>query len=405
MLTDMTLSNFKADKGKRIELWDKNGLGIRIGKKWVWFLKYTFVGRSRRMNLGEYPAMSLKAARKEAANAALDIQNGIDPGTKKMEANAEYKAAPTFADIIKELWDRELKDKKSGAETRRLIEKDVVPSWGKKKVAEIKRRDIVLLLDRIRERAPITANRVHGALSRLFNFAAERGVIEDSPCIRIRKSPEKGRSRVLTDEEIRQVWEALDLNNMAVDAYRLTKLALKLIMLSGQRPGEVCGMTWAEIDQEGYWNIPAARMKNGEPHRVPLTGMAMEIVEQARPYSGESCFVFKSTHRAGDAPMTAHALSRALWRHWQAIGIKERFTPHDLRRTVRTRMAELGVTDVVAERVLGHKLQGIMAVYNRHGYDQEKRQALEQWERKLRRIVGIEEQGLDKVIEIRRQHV
>jgi integrase len=303
---------------------------------------------------------------------------------------AAAAAIMTVGDAFDELWGKELQHKKSGTETKRLFDKDVLPAWGKRKVTDIKRRDVVLLLDTIQDRgALIVRNRVHGALTRFFNFCAERGMIEDSPCTRIRKVPEKGRNRVLTDEEIKLLWQALDLDNKAVDIYRVSKLALKMILLTGQRSGEVCGMTWAELSEEGFWNIPAERMKNGEANRVPICTMAMEVIGQARPYS-DGDYVFRSSIKEGE-PMTAHALSRAVIRHWSEIGFKAAWTPHDLRRTVRTRMAEIGINDVVAERVLGHKLQGVLATYNRHNYDLEKRQALEAWERRLQRIVGIEQ--------------
>ncbi len=415
MLSELTVDRKKPIPGKRIELWDKDTaspgdkgrLGLRVGgKKKTWFIKYNFDGRSRRMNLGDYPTLGLTDARIKAEKAWRDIRNGVDPGAAKMAANAIYKASPTFSDIIAELWDRELQHKRSGKDTRRLLEHDILPAWGNRKVAEVKRRDIVLLLDDVALRAPITRNRVHGALSRLFNFAAERGIIEDSPCTRIKKLTETGRSRVLTDEEIKLLWSALDLDNVAIDIYRLSKLALKMILLTGQRPGEVCGMTWDEIDGE-VWKIPAERMKGKEAHCVPLSSMALEVIEQARAYSGECPCVFKSSYKEATdreaTPMTSHALSKAILRHWQEIGLQERFTPHDLRRTLRTRLAELGVIDVVAERVLGHKLQGILAVYNCYNYDTEKRQALEQWAKKLRQIVGIDEPEAGKIIYMKRQ--
>jgi integrase len=129
--------------------------------------------------------------------------------------------------------------------------------------------------------------------------------------------------------------------------------------------------------------------------------MAQELIEESRIFSGETPFVFASSH-IDNGPLTSHALSKAILRHWQEIGITEQFTPHDLRRTLRTRLAEIGIDDVVAERVMGHKLQGMLAIYNRHGYDAEKRQALERWAKRLRQIVGIEEPDRGNVIQFKR---
>lgn len=399
MLTDLKLQRFKAPKGKRVELHDREGLGIRIGKRWTWFFKYTFEGRRQRLTLGTYPDMTLTVARNKASEAKVKVEKGIDPGAEKKANREAHKATPTIEQFIEEFDTIELKSKKSGKETKRLLLHDVVPDWGRRKVADIKRRDIVILLDGIRERAPITANRVHSALSRLFNFAAERGVIDDSPCTRIRKPKETAKKRTLTDDEVKLLWAALSLDNKAVDIYAITKLAFKMILLTGQRPGEVTGMTLEEIDS-GYWTIPAERMKGKEAHRLPLTSMALEVIEAARAFSNGSPYVFKSTHKDG-APVTPGALSRAILRHWKEIGIGVPFTPHDLRRTFRSRLAELGVSDIVAERTLGHKLQGVLGVYNRHPYDKEKREALEKWEGKLRQIVGLDKPERAKVIPIK----
>ena len=403
-LTDLQIQKLKPKK-VRYEVTDGKGLSIRIkptGDK-AWFYRYRFDRRLRMMKLGDYPGITLAEARKRHAESMQKLQGGADPGVEAREARAKLKSRPSIEEALQEFWEVELRHKKSGGETLRLMNKDVIPFWGSRKVADIKRRHVVLLLDRIRERAPIGCNRVHGALTRFFNFAAERGIIDDSPCTRIRKVAEKGRSRVLMDEEIKTLWAALDTDNEAVDMYAATKLALKIILLTGQRPGEVAGMRWDEIDGD-FWNIPPERMKGKEAHRVPLTDMVKSIIEQAKPFAGNSQYVFtsprsplygfkkpkKAKPKDDDAPMTAHCLSRAVNRHWLDMGFATdaRFTPHDLRRTLRTRLAELGVSDVVAERVLGHKLQGILGVYNRHSYDVEKRQALAMWERRLSAILG-----------------
>jgi integrase len=220
----------------------------------------------------------------------------------------------------------------------------------------------------------------------MFNFAAERGHLDHSPLAGMRsRAKETARARVLSDDEIKALWAALDLES-TVDLYRLTKLALKVILLTGQRPGEVAGMRWDQI-MDDLWIIPAEQRKNQEENRVPILPMLKDVIEEARAYSSDSPFVFRSSH-GENRSVTVGALANALRRHRAEIGIPERFTPHDLRRTVRTRLAEIGITDIVAEKLLGHKLQGILAVYNRHPYDMEKRAALSLWEQRLQSILG-----------------
>lgn len=398
----MALTHLKVERsGPRKKLYeegDGGGLYLRVhptGNK-SWLFRYVFGGERRRMTLGSYPSMSLAEAREAHGKALADVKRGIDPGAQALDAKRARKAAPTFHDLLEEFWERELKATKSGPERKRLVEKDALPAWRTRKAKDITRRDIVILMDEVRDRAPVTANRLLGVLARMFNFAAERGIIEDSPATRIRRPSEAPRVRVLTDDELRRFWHGLE----EVDVYPATRLVLHMILLTGQRPGEVTGMTWEEIDGD-WWTIPANRMKGGQEHRVPLTPLALEAIEEAKRYAGDRPFVFASSQQAArSASITVHSLSRGVLRHRAEMGIHEHYTPHDLRRTCRTRLAEIGIDDVVAEKVLGHQLQGILKVYNRHSYDAEKRAALMAWENRLRRILGLEVEGA-KVINLR----
>lgn len=386
-LTDLQIKRLRP-KGARYEVTDGKGLCIRVkptGDK-AWFYRYRFDGKLRIMTLGQFPGISLAEARKRHAEAMQKLQGGTDPGLEAKAARAKRKAAPTFKDLLDEFTEMELKDKPTGSERRRLVAKDALPKWKNRPVASITRRDAVLLIDGIRKRAPIGANRVQGVLVRMFNFASERGIIEFSPLAGMRRGKEKPRARVLTDDEIKSFWNALSFEREDIDIYRLTKLALKAILLTGQRPGEVAGMAWKELEGD-FWNIPAERMKGKEPQRVPINPMLREIIDEARNYSHDCPFVFRSSHD-NKKHVTVGAIANSIRRHSAEMKIDARFTPHDLRRTLRTRLAELGVSDVVAERVLGHKLQGILGVYNRHSYDVEKRQALAMWERRLSAILG-----------------
>jgi integrase len=330
-----------------------------------------------------------------------DVNRGIDPALKVQQEKRKRQEEPTFKDLLDEFFTLELSKTPSGKARRRLIEKDILPEWTGRKVSSITRRDAVLILDEIRERAPIGANRVHSVLVRMLNFAAERGIIEFSPLGSMRRGRESARARVLTDDEIKALWKALDLDNADVDIYQVSKLAIKAILLSGQRPGEVSSMSWDHIHGD-TWIIPADQRKNREENRVPILPMLAEVIERAKPFGSGSGYVFpsprsslygfkrpqKAKPKEDDAPVSRLGLSNAIRRHSKDMGIEERFTPHDLRRTARTRLAELGVSDIVAERVLGHKLQGVLGIYNRHSYDVEKRQALGLWERRLSEILG-----------------
>lgn len=400
-LSDFTIRSLPP-KASRYEVLDGDGLYIRVmstGSK-SWVLRYMVEGKAKRMTLGQYPGVSAAEARDKARDAKKDLQRGDDPIEMKKQKDDAKKQAPDFNFMLEEFWEKELKASPSGKERRRLIDKDAVPVLGKKKVASITRRDVVLLIDKVRDRAPVAANRLQGALVRLFNFAAERGVLEFSPLVGLRKKPESPRQRVLSHDEIKLFWAMTDAENMAMDAFISTKLALRMLFLTGQRPGEISGMIWDEIDGD-TWNITVTRRKKEIAQSVPLCPLALEILQKARLLTGESNYVFQSPKGEADRPTERLSLSRAVSRHLEECGFQERWTPHDLRRTVRTGLAELGIDDMVAEQVLGHKIPGIMGVYNQHSYGNEKRAALEKWERHIRRIVGLEvKEG--KVIPLRR---
>ena len=386
-LSDFAIRNL-TPKPARYEVCDGDGLYVRVtptgSKSWVY--RYMLGGKARRMTLGQYPGLSGATAREKAREAEKCIQRGEDPIEIKKQQDEAAKQAPNFAALLEEFWQLELRHTPSGKERRRLVEKDAIPSVGQKKIAEITRRDIVLLIDKVRGRAPVTANRLQGVLVRMFNFAAERGVIDFSPLTGLRKKSEVPRQRVLHADEIKLFWNMTDPKKSMMDTFLSTKLALRTILLTGQRPGEVAGMRWDELDGE-TWNIPAERRKKRVAQSVPLCPLAIETLEMARPVSGNSIYVFQSPHATGSIERLS--LSRAVSRHFAECGFQEKWTPHDLRRTVRTGLAALGVDSMVAERVLGHIIQGIVGVYDQHSYDREKRLALGKWDDYLRQILGL----------------
>lgn len=357
------------------------GFGLRItaaGAR-AFVLNYRCDGRERRLTIGTWPAWSATAGRERAKELRRQIDQGIDP----LAARSARRGALTVASLAKDYVKRYAEVmKKSWREDDRILRVNVLPGLGAAKAEEVHRRDIVRLLDPIAERAPIMANRTLALLRRLFNWAAERGLLETSPCTHI-KAPgrEKPCERVLSDQEVRVLWTRLDTARMD----RRTAAALRLILVTGQRPGEIRAMHWDEV-QGSWWTIPKEKTKNETTHRVPLTALALELLGER----GEA-FVFPTRGKLGHLGDTA--LNHACRVNMAHFGI-EPWTPHDLRRTAGTRLGELGFNRLVQDKVLNHKDRTVGGIYDRHSYDREKRQALEAWERRLRMIIlGVEEPG------------
>lgn len=262
-------------------------------------------------------------------------------------------------------------------------------------------RDLVEAIARKRD-APIMANRTLGVLSRMFNFALDREWIEASPAARIPDpGEERSRDRVLSDEELRELWASLECLASQVEETdeevaqelrakaRLTPAtaqAFQVQLLTAQRPGEVRSMRWPDVDLEsGWWSMPAAVAKNARPHRVPLTKPVIEILERRRELAGEGAiFVFENRRGAGSI---AHRGKKAASILCRALSFE--FRAHDLRRTAATRMAEAGVPRDHIAKVLNHVEGGPAAtrIYDRYAYDAEKREALERWARRLQAII------------------
>jgi integrase len=387
-MTDRWLRNLKAPDTGRIEYHDDTlpGLTLRVGSGGVksWCVYYRLPGdhtyTKRRVTLeGRWPSLGLADARKQAREVLVRAGKSECAATEKREE----RQAPTFSMLAEEYMERHAKHKRSAAEDRRILAKDLLPAWGHRKAHDITRRDIVTLIDGIRDRgAQIMANRTLALAQKVFNFSIERGILGASPCVQIKFSSETPRSRVLSDAEIVAFWERLESARMAPG----TALALRLVLVTAQRPGEVAGMRESEIEGD-WWTLPASRAKNRRDHKVPLTQIALDLLGEARRLAKGSEWLFPSPTAKHGASIDDRAMARAVKRNLTHFGI-EPFVPHDLRRTARTRFAELGVNDVIAERVLGHTLQGIARVYNHHDYGAEKRQALEAWEQKLRSLTA-----------------
>jgi integrase len=370
----------------QVDYWDRktSGFGLRVsmGGSKTWIVRYRQGGSRRRYLLGRFPQLNVADARQAARRYLGEVATGKDPAAER----ARGKAEPTFADLATLYLERHaaLHNKpRTLAEVTRMLRADILPAWGHRKVSSIGRKDVIALLDDIVARgAPISANRVKALVSTMFGFALDRELVDAHPAYRIRRpAPEHSRDRVLSDDEIRQFWQALENEPLRVGG------GFKLALLTAARSSEVFGMTWSELDLDGgWWTLPAERSKNGKAHHIPLVAPALTLLRALQDESKGCELVIRpgKLGRGGWRPLMCP-------RNWLAAirrsaGLAH-FTTHDLRRTVASKMTELGVPRLTVSKLLNHAETGVTAVYDRHSYAAEKRAALLKWERRLREIV------------------
>ena len=371
---------------------DNRNFGLRVsyGGKKSWFILYRHHGRQRRLTLGSYPKLGLADAREAADEQVSAILGEQDPAGEKQSK----KRAKTFTELAEDYIEQYAKPRKrSWEQDAAVLRRDLIPRWTGRKAYEIRRRDVRAALARIVDRgAPVLANNGLGILRKVFNWALEIDeddhqhpiyYIQGNPCSGIRPPAEaKSRERVLTTDEIATLWKGLEESPISLSI----QLALKLMLVTAQRNTEVRAAAKSEFDlTAGWWTIPGERAKNGMAHRVPLSPLARTIVETAWHRSGESPYLFPSPMKAG--PTSKSAVTQALLRHREGLGVAH-WVPHDLRRSAASHMTGSGIARLAVSKILNHVEGGVTAVYDRHSYDAEKRQALDSWGRRLQAVVS-----------------
>lgn len=369
-ITTKTIDAFKP-KAKRYEVHDVlcPGFTLRVyptGRK-VFTVKYRYGLKQCRLPLGIYPRLQLADARERALEALRQVDEGIDPGARRRQLSMRVEAI--CGDFIRQY---ARPRNRSWQEAERILQREFVAVHGQQDIRQVTRADILALMDGAIERgAAYQANRIHSHLRKLFNWSLERGIVETSPVLGTRApTREQARDRVLDDSEIKALLEAC-----ANEPYPYAQF-VPLLLATGQRRGEVSQMRWSEIDLDAkIWVIPAVLSKNGKPHVVPLSDYAMRLIAEI-PRWADCDYVFTTTRRS---PISG--FSKAL-RHVHAQSETSDWRFHDLRRTAASGMARLGIAPHVVEKVLNHisgTISGVAAVYNRYGYDAERREALEAW--------------------------
>jgi integrase len=269
---------------------------------------------------------------------------------------------------------------------RKTQKATLVSEYGKVNARDLTKRQLITLLDGIVDRgAPVSANRTHALLKQLFDWAAAKDLVPASPMAGIERpgGDESPRDRVLTADEIKAFWTNLADADMAPP----TALALKLLLVTAQRRGELTFAKWSQFDLDSkLWTIPVDLLKTShakrtkpEPHAVPLSPLALEILGQLKELTGGGIYVLPAhVDKKKNRSYSERVLSRAVRQNEDHYGI-EHFTPHDLRRTAASFMTKIGVPRLHVEKVLNHSTGDIAEVYDRHDYLAEKRAALEKW--------------------------
>lgn len=396
-LTDRAIQNLKP-KDKRYDLSDGANYGggnllIRVqpsgGRYFVYRTKVN--GKDRQITLGKYPELTLSAARIKAAEYGEQRHDGVDP----VSLPAFELEQMTIADLASEYLERWAKPKKKSWESdQRYLDRDVVPRIGNVRLSDIRRAHIRPLLDeKLKNGFPMSANMMLSIVRKMLNWAVENDYMIANPLGGMSQphSP-RSKDRVLSEREIRVLWGKYTNTGARVRISLTTALALRMILVTAQRPGEVAGMKWSELDGD-WWNLPAERAKNKLAHRIPLNRLAMDILA----LMGEircNDVVFPTTRYAArlGRHMNMNTMGEAISRQMKMeTNPMPWFTPHDLRRTAASHMASMGTQPLVISRLLNHKEGGITQIYNRYSYDVEKREAMDKWADRITEMVGSNE--------------
>ena len=383
LLTDRRVASLKA-KTARVEYFDRTlpGFGLRVtptgAKSWILLYRVASGGKLRRLTFGTYPDLGLAEARDTARAELQKAQTGRDPGAEQQTARAH-----TFQQLADQYIEKHAKrHKRSWRDDDRRLRNVLIPAWGERPAAAIRRADVRDLLEGIVSRGKsVDANRTLALVRRVLNYALDAEWVEANVAAKLQRpgGAERSRSRVLTPEELRRTWAHLEaptpLPGLKGRRSTLARAALSLRLVTAQRGVEVLNLRWSDV-QADWWTIPAESSKNKLPHRVFLSRQAHDILKRVRPLQpDDSEYVFVGVRGKRQR-------SGAL----DDIGIPD-VRPHDFRRTAASMMASAGIQRLVIAKVLNHVDRGVTAIYDRHSYDEEKRVALETWDRTLTAIL------------------
>jgi len=378
--------NIKAPKGQD-EYYDKTfpGFAVRIGisGRKSFTLMYRYGGKAKRLTLGRYPKDSLADAKDKARNALNEVEKGNDPALIK---KAVKEKRLTFKQLSDQYIERHAKRHKRTWRGDQSIIENKLNKWHERNADSITRQDVISVFENLVDHdKPVMANRTLALIRYLFKWGTEKGLISVSPVVNIKREPERERDRVLSDDEIKSLWAAF-----GVMGYPFGD-CFKLLLILGQRRGETAGMEKPNVNlKDALWTLPARVTKSKRSHECPLSDLAIEIIQGMPDIEGD---YFLTT--TGRSPISGFSVAKA---ELDKLSKVTDWRLHDLRRTVGTNLARLGIADSTISRVLNHEEGGVTRIYKRYSYLPEKREALDMWAERLKGIISGEE--TDKVAQL-----
>lgn len=421
-LTDKSLRALKPSDREQL-IGDGGGLWIRIlpatkGGTINFYYRFQFNEKERRYNCGSYPSTSLAEARRRRNTARELVVQGIDPVELAAENKASTEAALAAQRLEKTVdglfddWERvylSAHHKDGGALVRAAYTHDVKQTIGAMRAREVRLPHIIRVIDGLLERGVRRkANMVLSQMRQMFRHGLGRGIVDTDPTLGISKKQAGGKEtpvvRNLCESEIKDLHTKLNQSGL----HPRMSAALRLMLATGARVGEVTKARWSNIDvKANTWHIPAENSKNGREHLIHLSDYAVQQICVLSEYRSNSYLLAGSRIRVNaagenpDAPLSEKTITKAVHDRIRTVALKGRtqstgvlmltggeWSPHDLRRTMATRMGDMGVAPHVIERCLNHIQQGIVAVYQRQEYLVERQAAFELWGQRLNTLIS-----------------
>ena len=380
-LTATAIRNAKAHR-KPYKLADGEGMYLLVNPEGAryWRLKYRVAGKEKLLSLGVFPGVSLAEARDRRDEAKRQLRDGVDPSAqRKSDKRAAKLAAANSFEAVAEEWVTKRKNPWAPSHAKRVrasLKTNLYPELGHRPIKEIEAPELLAVLRKIESRGSHEVRqRVQERASAIFRYAIANGHCTRNPAADLRgafTTPARSNYAALGEKDLPDFFKKL----AAYDGELVTKLALRLLVLTFVRTGELRGAQWTEIDEEkGEWRIPAERMKMRERHIVPLSRQALEVLAELRPLTGAGKYVFP--HRTNSQkPMSNNTILYALYR----MGYHSRATGHGFRATASTILNEQGFKPAVIERQLAHAERNkVRAAYNRAEYLPERRAMMQQY--------------------------